>query len=119
MKVEQACSDAKTAIAKSDQAEEHVDQQLKTIESIKTAILGLQTSYRTLNSQSSPFVRTEALNRLETTIQALKDQVGEEQKERLGSINGQRTMSGEQHDQRVKVEEQLKSSINELKQMKT
>jgi chromosome segregation ATPase len=119
MKVEQACTDAKTAIAKSDQAELHVDQQLKTIESIKTAINGLQTSYRSLNSPDSPFVRTDALNRMESTIQTLKDQIGEEKNERVGSPNGLRTTFGEEHNTRVKVEEQLRSSINELKRMKT
>jgi chromosome segregation ATPase len=115
-KIEQACSDVNTAVTKADHAEQQVSLQTQTLKGIEAAISGLQTSFRNLNSPTSPFIRTEALSNLKTQIKALID---DEKKEREDTINGLRTTFGEEHDKRVKAEKQIKASINELKQMKT
>jgi DNA repair exonuclease SbcCD ATPase subunit len=115
-KIEQACSDVITAVTKADHAEQQVSLQTQTLKGIEAAISGLQTSFRNLNSPTSPFIRTEALSNLETQIKALID---DQKKEREDTINGLRTTFGEEHDKRVKAEKQIKASINELKQMKT
>jgi hypothetical protein len=114
-KIEQACSDVKTAVDKADQAGQEVGLQHKTLEGLKTVISGLQTSFHNLNSPASPFVRADAL---EMAIKSLEAQVGEEKKVRLATINGLRKTFGDEHDKRVEVEKQIRTSMNELKQLR-
>jgi hypothetical protein len=116
--IDQACFDAKTAVTKAEEAGVKVGQQTEKVESIRSALSGLQTSFHNLNSKASPFAKAEMLSKLEKTIKALEVQLGAEEEGRLYTMNELRTTLGKEHDTRVEVEKQLKSSIHELKQMK-
>jgi chromosome segregation ATPase len=116
--IDKACTDVKTAVAKADQVEQEVGLQKKRIDDLRTAVSGLQTSFSNLNSSTSPFPKTETLGNLEKTIETLKTQLGNETQERQGTINGLRKTFGDAHEKRVEAEKQIKTSINELKEMK-
>ncbi|KAF1835215.1 hypothetical protein BDW02DRAFT_296136 [Decorospora gaudefroyi] len=106
-KIDQACSEAKTAATKADDACGKMDEHAKTVESLRVALTGLQQSFRNLNSDTSPFAKTEALSNVEETMKTLKS-----------TINELRTTFGEAHETRVKVEGQMKSSIRGFEQVR-
>ncbi|KAF1935768.1 hypothetical protein EJ02DRAFT_470937 [Clathrospora elynae] len=108
--IQVACSDAKMAITKVEESGLKVDQQAKQIDS-------LQKSLHNLNSDTSPFAKTEALVALEENLQKTCVAMGEHlEKTSLNSMNEFRAASGKEHNQRVEAENKLRSSILECKQ---
>ncbi|KAI4610941.1 hypothetical protein J4E80_007972 [Alternaria sp. BMP 0032] len=115
-KAEQASSDAKTASDRADQIEQQLNEQIKTIENIKGSVFGLQNSLRNLNSATSPFVKSEALDALQAIVNTLQTQIGQEKQERLTNTGELRTAIDTERTTRVDEQAKTRKSIQDLRQ---
>ncbi|KAF2633248.1 hypothetical protein BU25DRAFT_486398 [Macroventuria anomochaeta] len=86
----------------------------KQIENLTRTVGSLQTSIHTLNSNNTPFVRTESLAALEQSISTLRADVEAEFKRALQARNEFVTKAGKEHDLRVDVEKSIRASIKDL-----
>jgi hypothetical protein len=69
-KIERACSDARTALAKTE-------QQSKNLAYTHSVVSGLQTSFHNLCSDAGPITRVEALSGLQNTVIELRGFINE------------------------------------------
>jgi hypothetical protein len=101
--VDEACLNAKEALAKAGAIQASMQREDATIQTMRTAIEGLQQSLIKFNSVDSPFVRMEAFNDLNTQLRELSD-----------SMKSFNTSAGTEHDRCVKDVQAIKTSHTTL-----
>ncbi|KAJ4369590.1 hypothetical protein N0V83_005352 [Neocucurbitaria cava] len=106
-----------SAIAETETLRLGQEEQAKQIESVQAALSGLQSSMHSLNT-NSPFAKAEAINVLKTAVDDLGVRVdqgfADAQQARIDTNNELRTSAGNQNDQRVKAEQQIRKSNIDL-----
>ena len=118
-KVEEACANARAAVSKSEEAMWKVEQFATKTTELKESLDGVQTSCYKLNTNMSSHAKAEDLNALRLHLSGFQSHV----QENMNSIHADRvTLRNEfvaaatnESEIRVKTEEQLRNSVDEVK----